>query len=89
MPLAFGLLPPHVGTIEEQRKRRKKGLDNESTPLPKYSFMRDLQDTNETLFYSLITTYIEETLPVVYTLTVGLGCQEFSTNYAQTARAFS
>ncbi len=73
-----GLLPPHVGTIEEQRQRRKKGLDNQSTPLQKYSFMRDLQDTNETLFYSLITHYIEETLPVVYTPTVGLGCQEFS-----------
>ena len=40
---------------------------NEATPLQKYSFMRDLQDTNETLFYSLITHYIEETLPIVYT----------------------
>src|ERR1700754_2740780 len=73
-----GLLPPHVGTMEEQRQRRKKGLDNQSTPLQKYSFMRDLQDTNETLFYSLITHYIEEALPIVYTPTVGLGCQEFS-----------
>jgi malate dehydrogenase (oxaloacetate-decarboxylating) len=73
-----GLLPPHVGTLEEQRKRRKKGLDEEATPLQKYSFMRDLQDTNETLFYSLITHYIEETLPIVYTPTVGAACQQFS-----------
>ena len=50
-----GLLPPHVGTLEDQRKRRKKGLDEVDTSLQKYSFMRDLQDTNETLFYSLIT----------------------------------
>jgi malate dehydrogenase (oxaloacetate-decarboxylating) len=73
-----GLLPPHIGTIEQQRNRRKKGLDDETTPLQKYSFMRDLQDTNETLFYSLITHYVEETLPIVYTPTVGQACQQFS-----------
>jgi malate dehydrogenase (oxaloacetate-decarboxylating) len=73
-----GLLPPHIGTMEQQRKRRKVGLDNETTALQKYSFMRDLQDTNETLFYSLITYYIEETLPIVYTPTVGEACQQFS-----------
>ena len=27
-----GLLPPHIGTMEQQRKRRKKGLDDETTP---------------------------------------------------------
>jgi malate dehydrogenase (oxaloacetate-decarboxylating) len=73
-----GLLPPHVGTLEEQRKRRKQGLDEQATPLQKYSFLRDLQDTNETLFYSLITNYIEETLPIVYTPTVGEACEKFS-----------
>jgi malate dehydrogenase (oxaloacetate-decarboxylating) len=40
--------------------------------------MRDLQDVNETLFYALITRHIEEMLPVVYTPTVGEGCQRFS-----------
>jgi malate dehydrogenase (oxaloacetate-decarboxylating) len=73
-----GLLPPHVGTLEDQRKRRRKGLDQLDTPMQKYSFLRDLQDTNETLFYSLITHAIEETLPIVYTPTVGEACQQFS-----------
>jgi malate dehydrogenase (oxaloacetate-decarboxylating) len=73
-----GLLPPHIGTLEEQRKRRKKGLNDQATPIQKYNFMRDLQDTNETLFYSLITYCIEETLPIVYTPTVGEACQQFS-----------
>jgi len=73
-----GLLPPNVGTIEEQRERRKMALDHRDTPFGKYNQMRDLQDTNETLFYSLIAHHIEELLPIVYTPTVGEGCQRFS-----------
>lgn len=73
-----GLLPPHEGTLEEQVERRKKALKHQPTSFHKYSFMRDLQDINETLFYSLIARNIEELLPIVYTPTVGEGCQRFS-----------
>ncbi|HEY1159980.1 MAG TPA: NAD-dependent malic enzyme [Terracidiphilus sp.] len=73
-----GLLPPHVGTLEDQRERRKRAFDNQPTPFAKYAFMRDLQDTTETLFYSLIAEHIEELLPIVYTPAVGEGCQRFS-----------
>ncbi|MBN9229648.1 MAG: NAD-dependent malic enzyme [Legionella sp. 40-6] len=73
-----GLLPPHIGTLDDQRKRRYDVLRNLPTNLEKYSFLRDLQDTNETLFYSLLAEHIEETLPLVYTPTVGEGCQKFS-----------
>ncbi|MGB6132011.1 MAG: NAD-dependent malic enzyme [Acidobacteriaceae bacterium] len=73
-----GLLPPHVGTLEEQVARRKRVFDSLETPFEKYSFMRDLQDINETLFYALITRYIREMMPIVYTPTVGEGCQRFS-----------
>src|ERR1700677_445122 len=73
-----GLLPPHVGTLDEQIRRRKEALGDESTPFTKYSLLRDLQDTNETLFYALLVRNIEEMLPLVYTPTVGEGCQRFS-----------
>ena len=73
-----GLLPPHVGNIDEQIERRWQALARQSTPFHKYSFLRDLQDTNETLFYALLLRHIEETLPIVYTPTVGEGCQRFS-----------
>ncbi len=73
-----GLLPPHIGTLEDQRERRKRVLDSRPTAFGKYSNMRDLQDSNETLFYSLIAHNIEELLPIVYTPAVGEGCQRFS-----------
>jgi malate dehydrogenase (oxaloacetate-decarboxylating) len=73
-----GLLPPHVGTLEDQRVRRKRVLDSRDTPFGKYSNMRDLQDNNETAFYSMIEHYTEELLPIVYTPAVGEGCQRFS-----------
>jgi len=73
-----GLLPPHIGTLEDQRERRKRVLDSRPTAFGKYSNMRDLQDNDETLFYSLIAHDVEELLPIVYTPAVGEGCQRFS-----------
>jgi malate dehydrogenase (oxaloacetate-decarboxylating) len=73
-----GLLPPRIGTLQDQRERRKKALDNEPTPFGKYALMRDLQDSDETLFFSLIAEHVEELLPIVYTPAVGEGCQRFS-----------
>jgi malate dehydrogenase (oxaloacetate-decarboxylating) len=73
-----GMLPPHIGTLEDQCERRKAALAGCTTPFSKYIMMRDLQDNNETLFYSFIEHNIEELLPVVYTPTVGEGCQRFS-----------
>jgi len=73
-----GLLPPHIGTLEDQMQRRKKVLDSHANGFDKYSYTRDIQDTNETLFYALLTHHVEEMLPIVYTPTVGEGCQRFS-----------
>src|SRR6266568_1759081 len=73
-----GLLPPHIGTLADQRERRKRVLDSRPTAFGKYSNMRDLQDNDETLFYSMIHNYTEELLPIVYTPAVGEGCQRFS-----------
>src|SRR5271169_3550546 len=73
-----GLLPAHIGSLKDQRDRRCKALRSLTIPIEKYRLMRDLQDSNETLFYSLITNHVEETLPIVYTPTVGEGCQKFS-----------
>jgi malate dehydrogenase (oxaloacetate-decarboxylating) len=73
-----GLLPPNVLTLDEQVSRRLQALRGFETDLERYAFLRDLQDTNETLFYALLVGNLEELLPIVYTPTVGAGCQQFS-----------
>jgi hypothetical protein len=73
-----GLLSPHIGTQEDQRDRQHERLSNLTTPIEKYECLRDLEHTDETLFYSLITNHVEEALPIVYTTTVGEGCQQFN-----------
>ena len=78
---AFGLhgfLPPHIGCLEEQIDRRMQALHGLQSDFERYVFLRGLQDANETLFYALVTRNLEETLPLVYTPTVGEGCQRFS-----------
>jgi malate dehydrogenase (oxaloacetate-decarboxylating) len=73
-----GLLPPRVASIDEQVDRRLAAFRQFATDLERYAFLRDLQDTNETLYYALLAQNLEELLPIVYTPTVGAGCRSFS-----------
>ena len=76
-----GLLPPHVLSIDEQIRRRMDALRALPSDFDRHVFMRELQDTNETLYYALLTRNLEELLPIIYTPSVGLGCQRFSRVY--------
>ena len=73
-----GLLPPTIAPLEQQVSRRLATLRGFATELERFAFLRDLQDTNETLFHTLLAQNIEELLPIVYTPTVGAGCQNYS-----------
>lgn len=74
----LGLLPYHHSPLEEQVSRSYENFSRLGTPLEKYIYLMSLQDRNETLFYRLVGTYITEMMPIIYTPTVGLGCQVYS-----------
>jgi len=73
-----GLLPPHVLTLEEQIARRRQMLESMDTDFHRYAFLRELQDTNEILFHAVVQSDLPRMLPLVYTPTVGEGCERFS-----------
>src|ERR1700751_4208426 len=76
-----GLIPPHIESLREQSIRAYEAYQAKSTDLERHIYLRQLQDTNETLFYRLMLEHVEEMLPMVYTPTVGLACERFSQIY--------
>jgi malate dehydrogenase (oxaloacetate-decarboxylating) len=73
-----GLLPVRVSTLEGQARRIYENISRKLDPVEKHIGLSSLQDRNEVLFYRLFLDHPEEYLPIVYTPTVGLACQQFS-----------
>ena len=62
---------------EEQMRRVLGNLRRKSSDLERYVFMIALQDRKEALFYRVVLDHLEEMMPIIYTPTVGLACQEY------------
>src|SRR5580693_1045572 len=77
----LGLLPPAVKTLDEQAAHCWHEFSTRRDDLDKHIYLRALQDRNETLFYRVLRDHIPESLPIVYTPTVGEACQRFSEIY--------
>jgi malate dehydrogenase (oxaloacetate-decarboxylating) len=77
----LGLLPAAVKTLDEQARHVWHEFSTRQSDLDKHIYLRALQDRNETLFYRVLSDHIAETLPIVYTPTVGEACQRFGEIY--------
>lgn len=73
-----GLLPPQVNTLQQQVERVYRGYLRVADPISKYQYLRSLQERSEILYYALLSSHLEEMMPIVYTPTVGQAVQEFS-----------
>lgn len=76
-----GLIPTGMTTLENQSQRVYQQFRNTSTPLGKFLTLNALRDRNEVLFYNLLTSHLEEMLPIVYTPTIGEAIERFSHTY--------
>ena len=76
-----GLIPHAIENIEEQTQRSYQQYCAFSDAINKHIYLRNIQDTNETLFYHLIEQHLSEMMPIIYTPTVGEACQRFSDIY--------
>ena len=77
----LGLLPRAEKTLEQQAEHCWNEFSTRRHDLDKHIYLRALQDRNETLFYRVLHDHIPETMPIVYTPTVGVACQRFSEIY--------
>ena len=72
-----GLLPPNVTTLDDQVKRCLENIRRLANPLEKYIALSALHDRNETLFFRVVSDNPDEMMPIIYTPTVGLACENY------------
>ena len=76
-----GLLPRACTPSRNRSGRVLTNLRRLPTDLDKYIFLTALHDRNETLFFRVVMENAEEIMPLIYTPTVGLGCQLYGRIY--------
>lgn len=77
----IGKLPPVEESLETQTQRAYKQYLSCHSDEAKSIYLHVLYNTNETLFYSVITQYIDEVTEKLYTPTVSTTVQHYSLQY--------
>ncbi|KAJ3214134.1 hypothetical protein HDU67_002045 [Dinochytrium kinnereticum] len=76
-----GLVPPAVESLDAQVARSISLLREIDAPIQQYMYLDRIRSENSVLFYRLVIEYLQETVKIIYTPTVGLACQRFSHIY--------
>lgn len=74
----LGKLPYGIETLDQQVARIYQQFLRKGNEIQKHVYLRSLHDTNETLFYKLVSQHLKEMLPIIYTPTVGKAVEQFS-----------
>lgn len=73
-----GALPPEPRTLDHQILNSVIKVDEKPDDVEKYIYIRSLYDRNVTLAHALINSNIAKYMSIIYTPTVGLVCQRYS-----------
>lgn len=73
-----GMLPAEYNTIDQQAERIFKSIFYNHDDVGRNIGLAMLQDRNEVLFYKLLSEHLEQTMPIVYTPTVGEASRYYS-----------
>ncbi|MDI5969037.1 NAD-dependent malic enzyme [Streptomyces sp. SL13] len=83
-----GLLPGATLPLERQVVRAYAQFSAQPGDLAKNVNLTALRDRNEVLFHRLVGDHLAETLPIVYTPTVGVAIQRYSNEYRRPAGVY-
>ncbi len=76
-----GILPPSVRSLDQQVRMSLVKVNKKDDDVEKFVFMRSLFDRNVTLAHALIKSDIPRFMRIIYTPTVGIACQQFSSMF--------
>jgi malate dehydrogenase (oxaloacetate-decarboxylating) len=76
-----GRLPSAVLTLDQQAQRAYRQVLQQPGDLAKNTYLEQLHDSNETLYFRVLTDHLAELLPVVYDPTVGEAIEKYSHEY--------
>lgn len=73
-----GALPPSPRSLDQQVSSSAVKIANKEDDIERFIYIRSLFDRNVTLAHALIQSDIEKYMGIIYTPTVGLACQRYS-----------
>lgn len=76
-------LPPGVRSLTGQIQSSQKKVSEKENDIEKYIFLRALFNRNATLAHALVKSDIETYIKLIYTPTVGLAVQQYSSMFRQ------
>lgn len=79
----LGKLPYGIESLQQQEMRVYQQFLKKENNLDKHLYLRSLHNTNEILFYKLVSQHLTEMLPILYTPTVGKAVEQFSHEFQQ------
>ena len=76
-------LPPGVRNLEGQVQSARLKVEEKSDDIEKFIFIRAMFDRNATLAHALIKSDIENYIKIIYTPTIGMAVQKYSSMFRQ------